>query len=92
MSSALEAHRKGAILVLGAAFCWSSGGLIARHIEADVWTQAAGRGFFAARSNHAGGVNVALGDGSVRFVSDSVSLATWQALATRAAGDAVGGF
>ena len=48
MSGAIEAHRKGAILVLGAAVCWSSGGLIARHIEADVWTQAAGRGFFAA--------------------------------------------
>ena len=48
MSSAIEAHRKGDILVLGAAVCWSSGGLIARHIEADVWTQAAGRGFFAA--------------------------------------------
>jgi len=48
MSGAIEAHRKGAILVLGAAFCWSSGGLIARHIDADVWTQAAGRGFFAA--------------------------------------------
>ncbi len=48
MSGAIEAHRKGAILVLGAAFCWSSGGLIARHIEADVWTQVAGRGFFAA--------------------------------------------
>jgi drug/metabolite transporter (DMT)-like permease len=47
MSGAIEAHRKGAILVLGAAFCWSSGGLIARHIEADIWTQAAGRGFFA---------------------------------------------
>jgi drug/metabolite transporter (DMT)-like permease len=48
MAGAIEAHRKGAILVLGAALCWSSGGLIARHIEADVWTQAAGRGFFAA--------------------------------------------
>jgi len=47
MSGAIEAHRKGTILVLGAAFCWSSGGLIARHIDADVWTQAAGRGFFA---------------------------------------------
>jgi drug/metabolite transporter (DMT)-like permease len=48
MSSAIEAHRKGAVLVLGAALCWSSGGLIARYIEADVWTQIAGRGFFAA--------------------------------------------
>jgi drug/metabolite transporter (DMT)-like permease len=48
MSGASEAHRKGVFLVLAAAFCWSSGGLIARHISADVWTQAAGRGFFAA--------------------------------------------
>ena len=35
-----------------------------------------------ARSNHAGGVNLALGDGSVRFVGDSVALAIWQALGT----------
>jgi drug/metabolite transporter (DMT)-like permease len=41
-------HRKGAVLVLAAALCWSSGGLIARFITADVWTQTAGRGFFAA--------------------------------------------
>src|SRR3954454_8245201 len=48
MSGAVEAHRKGAILVLAAAFCWSSGGLIARNIDADIWTQMAGRGFFGA--------------------------------------------
>ncbi len=48
MSGGIEAHRKGAILVLGAALFWSSGGLIVRHIDADVWTQVAGRGFFAA--------------------------------------------
>jgi drug/metabolite transporter (DMT)-like permease len=48
MSGAVAAHRMGALLVLAAAFCWSSGGLIARHISADAWTQVAGRGFFAA--------------------------------------------
>jgi drug/metabolite transporter (DMT)-like permease len=48
MSGAVGAHRKGALLVLAAAFCWSSGGLIARFIGADAWTQVAGRGFFAA--------------------------------------------
>lgn len=48
MSGAGAAHRKGALLVLAAAFLWSSGGLIVRHISADAWTQAAGRGFFAA--------------------------------------------
>lgn len=36
----------------------------------------------AARSRHPGGVNVNLLDGSVRFVSDTIEWATWQALST----------
>ena len=36
-----------------------------------------------ATSNHPGGVNVALCDGSVKFVKDSVDLQTWWALGTR---------
>jgi prepilin-type N-terminal cleavage/methylation domain-containing protein/prepilin-type processing-associated H-X9-DG protein len=39
-------------------------------------------GFFAARSNHPGGVNALLADGSVRFVSNGIDLATWRALGT----------
>ena len=35
-------------------------------------------GFYAARSFHTGGVNVTLGDGSVRFVSNAVHRAAWQ--------------
>ncbi len=35
------------------------------------------------RSYHAGGVNVCLLDGSVRFVSDEVQRATWQAIGSR---------
>ena len=35
-----------------------------------------------ARSRHAGGVGLLLGDSSVRFVSDNVALDAWQALAT----------
>src|SRR5205807_2027449 len=31
----------------------------------------------AARSKHSGGVNAGMADGSVRFVSNSISLATW---------------
>jgi prepilin-type N-terminal cleavage/methylation domain-containing protein len=34
----------------------------------------------AARSYHSGGVNVAIGDGSVRFISETINLSTWQAL------------
>ena len=46
----------------------------------------------AARSFHAGGVNVLLGDGSVRFVRNGIDFATWRALATRAGGEAFGDF
>ena len=45
--------------------------------------------FRSARSRHTNGVNMALGDGSVRFVSNSISLIAWHALATRATGDVV---
>jgi prepilin-type N-terminal cleavage/methylation domain-containing protein/prepilin-type processing-associated H-X9-DG protein len=46
--------------------------------------------FRAARSRHPGGVNVLLGDGSVHFVPQSVSLTTWRALATRSGGEVLG--
>jgi prepilin-type processing-associated H-X9-DG protein len=49
-------------------------------------------GLKAARSRHDGGVNFGLCDGSVRFVSNSIGITTWQALATRAAGDIVGDY
>jgi len=40
-----------------------------------------------ARSYHPNLVNVAMMDGSVRSISDSIDLATWQALSTRALSD-----
>jgi prepilin-type N-terminal cleavage/methylation domain-containing protein len=42
------------------------------------------------RSYHAGCVNVLLMDGSVRTVTNGISLATWRALGTRAGGDISG--
>lgn len=49
-----------------------------------------GIGFLTARSNFSGGVNVCFGDGSVRFVRDSVQIGTWRAMATRAGGETLG--
>jgi prepilin-type N-terminal cleavage/methylation domain-containing protein/prepilin-type processing-associated H-X9-DG protein len=40
-------------------------------------------------SNHSGGVNVGLLDGSVKFIKESVSQQTWWALGTRGGGEVV---
>ncbi|WP_165251144.1 DUF1559 domain-containing protein [Paludisphaera soli] len=44
---------------------------------------------YGTSSNHSGGVNVAMGDGSVRFIKDSINRQTWWALGTRAGGEVV---
>ena len=49
----------------------------------------AGQQYNAARSRHPGGVNAGLCDGSIRFVTDTIALATWQALGTTEGGEAV---
>jgi len=36
-----------------------------------------------ARSSHPGGVNVAMADGSVHFLTNGIDLALWRSLATR---------
>jgi Protein of unknown function (DUF1559) len=46
-------------------------------------------GIFGASSSHGGGVHCVLGDGSVRFIKDSIDLRTWRALSTRAGGEPV---
>jgi prepilin-type processing-associated H-X9-DG protein len=46
----------------------------------------------AARSRHTGGVNVALCDGSIRFVSNTIAIGTWQALGTMDGGEVVSNF
>ncbi|MCE9563015.1 MAG: DUF1559 domain-containing protein [Planctomycetes bacterium] len=42
------------------------------------------------RSFHTNGVNTVLMDGSVRFVNNSITLATWRGLSTRAGGEVLG--
>ena len=41
------------------------------------------------RSRHPNGVNVALGDGSVRFIRQDINQALWQAMGTRSNGEPV---
>jgi prepilin-type N-terminal cleavage/methylation domain-containing protein/prepilin-type processing-associated H-X9-DG protein len=51
-----------------------------------------GRGGICARSRHAGGVQVLLGDGSVRFVSDNINKITWRSLLTIRGKEVIGEF
>jgi len=44
---------------------------------------------FLARSRHSGGVNVALGDASVRFVNQSITPVTWRAMGTATGGEVI---
>lgn len=43
-----------------------------------------------ARSLHPGGVNAALGDGSVRFIQNHIAISIWRSLATINGGEALG--
>lgn len=65
---------------------------VANFISTNPQLRSTGHGLSTARSWHAGGVNVWLCDGSVRFVSDSINLPVWRALATRAGGEVVGDY
>ncbi len=55
---------------------------LASTAPADAWT---------ASSLHAGGVHVAMGDGAVRFVGDSIDRKIWWALGTKAGGEPISG-
>ncbi|APW60740.1 DUF1559 domain-containing protein [Paludisphaera borealis] len=44
-------------------------------------------GYFNVTSNHPGGVNAAMADGSVRFMKNSISMPIWWALGTKAGGE-----
>ncbi len=67
------------------------------HVETPNKTTCAGIGFpgnmsnmamvVPPSSNHSGGVNAALGDGSVRFIRDSITLDAWRAMGTIRGGE-----
>ncbi len=54
---------------------------------ADPLARSTAHGFSTARSAHTGGVNALNADGSVRFISDTIDLRIWRAVATRNAGE-----
>ena len=58
----------------------------------DCYNTSSGYFLTSARSAHVGGVQVGLCDGSVRFVSENIDLATWRGLSTRAGGEVLGSF
>jgi prepilin-type processing-associated H-X9-DG protein len=45
--------------------------------------------FSIATSNHSGGVNVCMADGSVKFIKDTINMQTWMALGTRNGGEVI---
>ncbi|MEI6686306.1 MAG: H-X9-DG-CTERM domain-containing protein, partial [Planctomycetota bacterium] len=49
-----------------------------------------GNGIVPPRSRHAGGVNALFGDGSLRYINDSVTLITFQRLGNRSDGQVLG--
>jgi prepilin-type processing-associated H-X9-DG protein len=51
------------------------------------WATSSGTQYSAARSWHTGGVNAAMCDGSIRFVRNSIILATWRAMGTMNGGE-----
>jgi prepilin-type processing-associated H-X9-DG protein len=48
-----------------------------------------GLGIYGARSYHSGGVNAAMADGSVRWVSSGVQASTWRGMGTRAGSEVI---
>ena len=72
---------------------WVNGQHVCLHVTAPNTRSC---GFFAAlravmppSSRHPNGVNMLLGDGSVKFVKNSINLATWRALGTRSGGEII---
>ena len=57
--------------------------------NADCAQYQGGGGMITTRSYHPGGVNSLFGDGSVRFVKNSISPITWWAIGTKAGGEVV---
>ncbi|MBQ9373024.1 MAG: DUF1559 domain-containing protein [Thermoguttaceae bacterium] len=77
--------------VMSPAYCHSPDKLVTLGAPCTVETSSRGSWEvrMSARSRHAGGVNAALGDGSVKYFGDTVDRKLWRALSTASGGEAV---
>ncbi|MHC5542811.1 DUF1559 family PulG-like putative transporter, partial [Singulisphaera rosea] len=50
------------------------------------------RASMPASSRHPGGVNLLLGDGSVKFIKNTINVQTWRAVGTKAGGEVIGDY
>jgi prepilin-type N-terminal cleavage/methylation domain-containing protein/prepilin-type processing-associated H-X9-DG protein len=69
--------------IIPSGFCIPENGLPCLNIHTFAYS------FAGARSKHPGGVNTLLGDGSVRFVKNTIAGATWIALGSISSGEVV---
>ena len=67
----------------GGTICITTGGNV-------IYTDIPAGHHHAARSNHPGGVNAALCDGSIRFFNNNIDLAIWRALSTSVGREVIG--
>ncbi len=96
LTSTRLTRRQGMSWVMGEMCCTSY-----NHVTTPNGKTCAGTGFPGSMANmpmqvppssqHPGGVNVMMGDGSVRFVKNGVAMATWRALGTRSGGEVIPG-
>jgi prepilin-type N-terminal cleavage/methylation domain-containing protein/prepilin-type processing-associated H-X9-DG protein len=94
MTATLLTRRSGMSWVMGEMCCTTY-----NHVAPPNSKTCAGTGFPGTMANmpmqvppssrHPGGVNALMGDGSVKFIKNSVALATWRALGTRAGGESI---
>lgn len=94
MTSLRLTKRQGMTWVMGEMCCTSY-----NHVGPPNGKTCAGTGFPGTMANmpmqvppssfHPGGVNVLMGDGSVRFIKSTVSLPAWRGLGTRAGGEVI---
>ena len=68
---------------LPSGYCVSQGNLPCQNVNPYAFSNA------AARSKHPGGVNVLLGDGSVKFIKNSIAPTTWVAMGSISGGEVI---